>query len=786
MAKDLADLVVSLELQSAKYQAGLDSATKKLQKFHSDTTSALKGIAEAFAGFLSVDLLVGFAESTLDASANLAEFSKSTGIAVESLSALQFAAKAGGVGTDELNTSLKKLNVSASEAAGDSTSKAALAFQLLGVSVKDAGGNIKSADVLFAEVADKFQSTADGANKVQLAVALFGKAGDALIPTLDKGSAGLQELGAQAKAAGAIIDTETAEAAEKFRLKVDLLKTTLIDGLGVQIEKQLLPNLTALSDEFISTGKAAEALKPIADLLVGAFKIVVAIGIEASSEIKQVTDSFTALGNISSAVLKGHLGEAAQLWKDSNKQNEATVAASQRAIALLFAKGGEDELSEIKVTAKKIQEQLGSLSGAEAAQSALKTLTDFATGLQAEVTKLDQGTVAATKYKLAHGELAKALALTGAAGQKLANQAIAAATKLETTEINKQLEGLQSQLKSLSGDTVGAGLDNFSRSVENLEKQLKDVGGTTQETGQKIIDNLKQATQYTLEFNKAQNDSSRIQQDYSSKEQAINDARSNGQITDIQQSQQLAALHQQEAADLQVLVDKENQLAAASGNPALIQNAKAFSAQLEHLKTQTDQFTNQVRDGLESAFANNFSDLITGAKSFGQAITGLLKDIQKQFADLIAKNFAQQLFNTGSGGSGGGLLGGLAPALAGLFGGGNGGFGVNNAVISGVTQNGGTGGGIGSIVDSLDGFATGGVLASGKMGIVGENGPELITGQAGGTNVIPNGQGIGGGLNVTNHFIIQSQNGQISRQSQTQVAAAAARALGAANQRNNR
>lgn len=751
MAKDLADLVVSLELQSAKYQAGLDSATKKLQKFHSDTTDALTGIKTAFAEILSADLLFEFAKSTLEASANLAEFSKSTGVAVESLSALQFAAKAGGVGTDELNTALKKLNVSASEAAGDSTSRAALAFQLLGISVKDAGGNIKSADVLFAEVADKFQSTADGANKVQLAVALFGKAGDALIPTLDKGSAGLKELGDQGRAAGAIIDKETAEAALKFREKAELLRATLVDGLGAQIEKQLLPNLNALSDEFITTGKAAEALKPIADLLVGAFKIVSAIIIEAGSEIKQVVDSFTALGNVSSAVLKGHLGEAVKLWKDSNKQNEDTAAASQKAIALLFAKGGDDVLSEIKITAKKIPEALGSLSGAEAAQAALKQLQAFADGLQAEALKLDQGSVAATKYKLAHGELAKALTLTGAAGQKLATKAITAATEIETDAIGKQLEGLKSQLKSLSGDTVGAGLDSFNRSVDTLEKQLKDVGGTTQQTGQKIIDNLKQATQFTLEFNKAQTDTSRIQQDFGIQQQQINDQADAGFITRSEQSEKLRNLSLQEAAALKGIVDQQNAIAAASGNPALEQQAKAATAAVQHLAATIDPITKQIRDDFESAFADNFEKLITGAESLKQALQGFFKDILTDLAKIASKNIAESIF----GGSGG---------------------------------NAGAGSGLVSIVSSLFGgaHADGGVIPTGKVGLVGEEGPELVMGGAGGTNVIPNGQFGGTTQHNSFNFVIQSQNGQISRQSQTQVAAAAARALGAANQRNNR
>jgi hypothetical protein len=47
---------------------------------------------------------------------------------------------------------------------------------------------------------------------------------------------------------------------------------------------------------------------------------------------------------------------------------------------------------------------------------------------------------------------------------------------------------------------------------------------------------------------------------------------------------------------------------------------------------------------------------------------------------------------------------------------------------------GGSGGSAGSTVLGLPGFATGGYLPSGQMGIVGENGPEFITGPA---NITP-------------------------------------------------
>lgn len=751
MAKDLADLVVSLELQTAKYQAGFDSATKRLEKFHKDTSEGLKGIADLFAGALSADAILEFAKSTIEASASLAEFSKSAGISVEAISALQFAAKAGGVGAEELNTSLKKLNVSISDAAGNTSGKAALAFQLLGINVKNANGSLKDANQVFNEVADKFAATEDGANKVALAVALLGKAGQAMIPTLDKGSAGLKELADQAAAAGAIIDGPTAEAAKAFTEKLNILKATLVDGLGAQVEKNLLPVLNSLASQFLDTAKGADGMRVVVDEVTAGFKLLITGGLLVKEIFSQIGDAIGGAVAAIGAVLEGNFKGAAAILDQQSEHAKKSAEDAAEQLTKVWESTAPKFNAAVDDTVGKAKKSLGSLSGLIAFDAAKKELQAFVDGLQGEVLKLDQGKVAATNYALSHGKLAEAMKLTSAAGKALAAEAVAASTKLETIEINKQIESLQSQLKALGGDTAGAALDNFAKSVEQLEKQLKDVGGDVQTNGQAVIDNLKQATVYQQAFNVLQTNAARINQDAALAEAAVNDKLLKGQITSIAAERELQKIRLETISQLEGIKNGEDSIAAAANNPALTSGAKAFGGQIDALKSKTDALTDSVRNGLESAFANNFADLITGAKSFGQAISGLLKDVEKQFADLIAKQFAQQLFGAATGGSGGGSLGGLAPFLSGLFG--------------GAHEDGGT-------------------IPGGKIGLVGERGPELIMGAAGGTAVTPN-SALGGSVSVVNHFVIQSQNGQISRPSQMQTAAIVGRSVAEAARRNN-
>ena len=113
----------------------------------------------------------------------------------------------------------------------------------------------------------------------------------------------------------------------------------------------------------------------------------------------------------------------------------------------------------------------------------------------------------------------------------------------------------------------------------------------------------------------------------------------------------------------------------------------------------------------------------------------------------VVPTIAQQLGGMGGGaGAGGGLLGGLLgggaarPAAGGAMGGGlfGGGFGnFLSGAWGGITNFfSGLWGGVSNFFSGLFGgfFADGGYLPAGKVGVVGEAGPELITGPA---NITP-------------------------------------------------
>lgn len=747
MSTDLASLVVRLEAQSAAYDAKLDQATAKLRSFHKSTNDTIKDLAGTIAGLVSLGALANFGEKILENAVTLQRLSEASGVAVEALSKLQFAASQSGVDTDALATGLKKLNIAAAEAATNLDSKAASAFDALGISVKDANGNVKNADTLFSEIAGKLSTYADGANKVALAQAFFGKSGADLIPILNKGAAGLKELGDQAAAAGIVISGETAEAADKFEQKLGLLKAGA-QGIGTQLEAVLLPTLSDLADQFIKTAKDGDGIRTLGEEIASGFKLV-------ASVIAGTGDAFSALGrNIGASAaaavqfLKGNFDEAGAIVHERYADLEKEAKASWDRQTAIWKAGTQAQLDFVTVTAKRIKEQAPALVD----PAELAKLTNLRDALQAQLATLDQGQLAATKYKLSHGELAKALAVTGAAGQKAKGDILALTKALEFQESLKALDAINAELLAIAGNSAAATALQLASQNQAALNKFTETGN---QQGIAALSQLEQKKVAQAALNDAQAEAVRIQDDLAIAEQRINDAVLAGTKTDLQASAEISAARKQAATDLDAILVREKELAETVGNPATTEGVKKFGAAIDSLKVSTNQFGQQVQKQFEDAFGHNFSDLITGAVSARDAIKGFLKDIEKDFADLIAKNFAQQLF------------GGLAGAV------GSGGSG------------GGFGGFIASIVGSFaGGHADGGTIPAGHWGTVGEQGPELAYASGSDMHIVPVAKD-GGGQRIVQNFHIQAPTGTINRQTQQQIAATAARGIGAANRRNN-
>lgn len=98
---------------------------------------------------------------------------------------------------------------------------AAEKFERIGVSVMDSSGKMKSLNEIMLQIADKFSTWEDGPRKIAIAVDLFGKSGERLVPYLNQGAAGIKKFYEEAERMGIILDESMikkgTELDEKFK-----------------------------------------------------------------------------------------------------------------------------------------------------------------------------------------------------------------------------------------------------------------------------------------------------------------------------------------------------------------------------------------------------------------------------------------------------------------------------------------------------------------------------------------------------------------------------------------
>jgi len=203
----------------------------------------------ALAGGAAVGGLLAITKGVIDAGDSLAKLSQKTGIAVEDLAKLQYAAGLSGVESEALGKSLNKLAVQVTSAAAGAPETAST-FAALSIDLRNTDKTLKGTADVLGELADKFAAMPDGPEKAALAIKLFGKAGADMIPLLNGGSAAIKAMGDEVEALGGLMSTQLAKSSEQFNDNLDRLKTSA-SAVGISIANALLPALNDLLQKFI-------------------------------------------------------------------------------------------------------------------------------------------------------------------------------------------------------------------------------------------------------------------------------------------------------------------------------------------------------------------------------------------------------------------------------------------------------------------------------------------------------------------------------------------------------
>lgn len=205
------------------------------------------------------EVIESFVENTKEAieyGNKIEKTSQSIGIATDELQKLQYAAQLSDVSAEELSAGLGHLALNMKHAK-EGSKEAAAAFK--GIDYKNADGSLKTLDESLAAVAEKFASMPDGPEKTAKSMQIFGRAGKQLIPLLNEGASGLEELKKEAEELGLVMDEKAVKASEK--LNDDLERLHMV-GKGVwrQAIAPLLPMISTLVKRFLEWRKANAAV----------------------------------------------------------------------------------------------------------------------------------------------------------------------------------------------------------------------------------------------------------------------------------------------------------------------------------------------------------------------------------------------------------------------------------------------------------------------------------------------------------------------------------------------
>jgi hypothetical protein len=201
-----------------------------------------KGVSMAANAFMSAGrAALSYAASAANAVDQTNDLAQRLGMSVESLQALQMAAKLSGV--DDATGALQKLTVAIGNAAESGKTEA---FTNLGLDFQALQS--MSPEEQFKAIQTAIAGLATPAEQAAAAVAIFGKAGVELLPLM---SQNLEEIEQRMRRLGAIVGTDQVEAIASMNDSLDMVKASF-DGIVTTVLGNLAPVVESLTNEILS------------------------------------------------------------------------------------------------------------------------------------------------------------------------------------------------------------------------------------------------------------------------------------------------------------------------------------------------------------------------------------------------------------------------------------------------------------------------------------------------------------------------------------------------------
>ena len=315
----------SIFVDTAEAEKSISKTEEKAESFTSKLGNGIKTAAKwgtAIVGGASAAVggILALTNKTAEYADEIDKLSERTGINREELQRWKYAAAQSGGDIGKLEVGIKKLS-DVMDDAMNGNKKAAEAFQKLGISLTDANGKARSTEAVFEDVMKTLADMEQGAERNALGNDILGKSYTELLPLLNAGSEGIQELKNRADELGIVMSEDAVKANVTFGDTLQDIKESF-GGIVRGLTDSFLPIMQQFADFIVANmpmiheimgnvfnglGESVSAVIPILiDMIQNSLPPLIELFTEIASNILPVL--IELFGNIIADVLPAFIG----------------------------------------------------------------------------------------------------------------------------------------------------------------------------------------------------------------------------------------------------------------------------------------------------------------------------------------------------------------------------------------------------------------------------------------------------------------------------------------------
>ncbi len=634
----------------------------------------------------------------------LGKLEQKTGLTVETLSTLSFAARTADLDQEQLRSTLVKFTKVTDDYDQGLRSARDAVEQLFGASKALEG---LDQDTRFLKAVDALAKLEPGAKRTGLAMEFFGKQGAELLPLIDDlADGGFEKLRQKAEKLGLVVNRDLADAAQRANDAMTDLQSAA-EGIATQFTAGFAPAIADAADALVeaATGDGVNAIRELGDFAGKVLKGIVVLLTAVGAGLVKIVGRTTALivhgGRLVANVLQGNIRQGWEEFKngivadadDLDKKIEERVTrifqaldgqnreqsterrrARKRETSANLQDRERNAKAERALQEQLLENELNLLKANLKAQTAeekrrfeegLIGLREFFTNRRNIIEQEAQKETGVLEKRLQF-ERTRPLTKTETEADRQKNIAeienqiairrielqeqiadLAAEERKATRDLQKEQTAFEVKLAEMQGNRFAAARAALNEEARKLDEILRKQGVADAERARRVQE-FRAAGQAQINFDEVLAQGRQTLAQIEADRRDIELQVQQGILFQFQGEQQILALERERLPLLRQIAQQLLAAAEATGDPEKIAQAREFGQSIEALAVSSNraaqemaQFKAAVEQSLTSNLQNFFTQGIENAESFGDAMRGLALSV----VDSLRQIGAQMLAN---------------------------------------------------------------------------------------------------------------------------------------------